>query len=170
MKQQLALGAALLGNPEVLVLDEPTNGLDPEGIAEVRELIRKVAGMGKTIIIASHLLDEVQKVCTHVAVLQKGRLKVSGPVDTILNQQDQVIISTDALEKAFTFLKQLPQVKQIRKENTELVLSLADGFSAADVNHFLFTQGIVLSQLTLRKKSLEAQFLDIIREPTTTTL
>ena len=98
MKQRLALGAALLGNPEVLVLDEPTNGLDPEGIAEVRELIRKVAGMGKTIIIASHLLDEVQKVCTHVAVLQKGRLKVSGPVDTILNQQDQVIISTDALE------------------------------------------------------------------------
>jgi len=163
MKQRLALGAALLGDPEVLVLDEPTNGLDPEGIAEVRELIKKVASQGKTIIIASHLLDEVQKVCTHMAVLQKGKLKVSGRVDFILNQHDQVIISTDFLEKAFVYLQQLPQVKQIRKENTELVLSLSDGFTSADLNQLLFTQGIVLSQLTVRKKSLESQFLDIIR-------
>ena len=166
MKQRLALGAALLGNPEVLVLDEPTNGLDPEGIAEVRELIRKVTSQGKTIIIASHLLDEVQKVCTHMAVLQKGKLKVSGRVDIILNQHDQVIISSDYQEKAFVYLQQLPQVKQIRKENTELVLSLADGFSSADLNQTLFAQGIVLSQITLRKKSLESQFLDIIRDQT----
>ena len=170
MKQRLALGSALLGNPEVLVLDEPTNGLDPEGIAEVRELIRKVAGQGKTIIMASHLLDEVQKVCTHMAVLQKGKLKVSGRVDTILNQHDQVIISTGSLEKAFVYLQQIPQVKQIRKENNELVLSLADGFSSADVNQVLFSQGIVLSQLTVRKKSLESQFLDIIRDQTTPTV
>jgi len=167
MKQRLALGAALLGDPEVLVLDEPTNGLDPEGIAEVRELIRKVADQGKTIIIASHLLDEVQKVCTHMAVLQKGKLKTSGRVDAILNQHDQVIINTEDLEKAFVFLQQLPQVKQIRKEKTELILSLADGFSSADVNQILFSQGIVLSQLTVRKKSLESQFLDIIRDQNT---
>ena len=168
MKQRLALGAALLGNPEVLVLDEPTNGLDPEGIAEVRKLIQKVANQGKTIIIASHLLDEVQKVCTHMAVLQKGKLKVSGRVDTILNQHDQVIISSESLDKAFIYLQQLPQVKQIRKENKELILSMADGFTSADLNQALFAQGIVLSQLTLRKKSLESQFLDIIRNQTTT--
>ena len=167
MKQRLALGAALLGDPEVLVLDEPTNGLDPEGIAEVRELIKKIAGQGKTIIMASHLLDEVQKVCTHVAVLQKGKLKVNGRVDAILNQHDQVIISSESLEKAFIYLQQLPQVKQIRKENTELILSLADGFTSADLNQTLFGQGIVLSQLTLRKQSLESQFLDIIRNQTT---
>lgn len=168
MKQRLALGAALLGGPEVLVLDEPTNGLDPEGIAEVRELIQKVAGQGKTIIMASHLLDEVQKVCTHMAVLQKGKLKVCGRVDTILNQHDQVIISTDALEKAQVFLQQHAGVKHIRKENTELYLTLTEGFTSADLNQVLFAQGIVLSQLTLRKKSLESQFLDIIREPQTT--
>ena len=170
MKQRLALGAALLGDPEVLVLDEPTNGLDPEGIAEVRELIKKVAGQGKTIIMASHLLDEVQKVCTHMAVLQKGKLKVCGRVDIVLNQHDQVIISADSLEKAHAFLQQHPGVKQIQKENTELHLTLTEGFSSADLNQVLFAQGIVLSQLTLRKKSLESQFLDIIREPKTTAL
>ena len=167
MKQRLALGAALLGDPEVLVLDEPTNGLDPEGIAEVRELIKIVAGQGKTIIMASHLLDEVQKVCTHMAVLQKGKLKVCGRVDTLLNQHDQVIISTDSLEKALAFLQQHAGVKQIRRENAELHLTLTEEFTSADLNQVLFAQGIVLSQLTLRKKSLESQFLDIIREPTT---
>jgi len=170
MKQRLALGAALLGDPEVLVLDEPTNGLDPEGIAEVRELIKKVAGQGKTIIMASHLLDEVQKVCTHMAVLQKGKLKMCGRVDTVLNQHDQVIISADSLEKAHAFLQQHPGVKQIQKENTELHLTLTEGFSSADLNQALFAQGIVLSQLTLRKKSLESQFLNIIREPKTTAI
>lgn len=170
MKQRLALGAALLGDPEVLVLDEPTNGLDPEGIAEVRELIKQVAGQGKTIIMASHLLDEVQKVCTHMAVLQKGKLKVCGRVDTVLNQHDQVIISADSLEKAHAFLQQHPGVKQIQKENTELHLTLTEGFSSADLNQVLFAQGIVLSQLTLRKKSLESQFLDIIREHKTAAL
>lgn len=91
MKQRLALASSLLNDPEVLVLDEPTNGLDPEGIAEVRELILKIAAEGKTVILASHLLDEVEKVCTHVAVLQKGVLRAQGPVSTVLAAKDQQI-------------------------------------------------------------------------------
>jgi len=80
MKQRLAIASALLNDPTVLILDEPTNGLDPMGIAEIRELIKKIAASGKTIILASHLLDEVQKVCTHFAVLKKGNLVYTGPV------------------------------------------------------------------------------------------
>jgi ABC-type multidrug transport system ATPase subunit len=164
MKQRLALGAALLGNPEVLVLDEPTNGLDPEGIAEVRGLIQQVAAQGKTIILASHLLDEVQKVCTHMAVLQKGQLKASGRVDAILARHDQVWIQAGQLEEAYQFLGQLPQVKDIKREKAGLLLTLAADFTTADLNRALFQQGIVLAELSLRKKTLESQFLDIIKD------
>jgi ABC-type multidrug transport system ATPase subunit len=164
MKQRLALGAALLGNPEVLVLDEPTNGLDPEGIAEVRGLIQQVAAQGKTIILASHLLDEVQKVCTHMAVLQKGQLKVSGRVDDILARHDQVWIQVPQLEEAYQFLRQLSPVSDIKREKEGLLLTLTEGFGTADLNRALFQQGIVLAELSLRKKTLESQFLDIIKE------
>jgi ABC-2 type transport system ATP-binding protein len=164
MKQRLALGAALLGDPEVLVLDEPTNGLDPEGIAEVRGLIQRVASQGKTIILASHLLDEVQKVCTHMAVLQKGQLKVSGRVEAILARHDQVWIQADQMEEAFEFLRQVPQVRDLQKEKQGLLLTLAEGFSTADLNRAFFDRGIILSELSLRKKTLESQFLDIIKD------
>ena len=169
MKQRLALAAALLGNPDVLVLDEPTNGLDPEGIAEVRDLIMQVAAQGKTIIMASHLLDEVQKVCTHMAVLQAGQLKTAGRVDALLARHDQVIIRTDNMAGALALLPQIPQVKQFRPEQNHVVLTLADGFSSADLNQAFFQAGIILSELTVRKKTLESQFLDIIKENKTTT-
>ncbi|HRI79140.1 MAG TPA: ATP-binding cassette domain-containing protein [Cyclobacteriaceae bacterium] len=83
MKQRLAIASALLNDPVVLILDEPTNGLDPMGIAEIREIIKKIALDGKTIILASHLLDEVQKVCSHFAILRKGTLVHYGPVDDV---------------------------------------------------------------------------------------
>ncbi|MBK0402273.1 ABC transporter ATP-binding protein [Adhaeribacter sp. BT258] len=164
MKQRLALAASLLGNPEVLVLDEPTNGLDPQGIADVRELIRKIASEGKTIIIASHLLDEVEKVCTHVAVLQKGILKAAGPVSEILAQQDQVLVSVAQTENALSLLKTLPFVENIIPEREWLKLTLKQGFSSADVNRSLFENNIIASQLVVRKKSLESQFLEIVNK------
>jgi ABC-2 type transport system ATP-binding protein len=166
MKQRLALAATLLGNPEVLVLDEPTNGLDPQGIAEVRELIRRVASQGKTIIIASHLLDEVEKVCTHVAVLQAGKLRANGPVASILAQQDQIIIRTDDMARAWGILQGLPAVTNLRIDQEDIILALQPDFSSADLNRCFFEQGVVLSQLTVKKKSLESQFLDIIKQST----
>ena len=164
MKQRLAIAASLLNDPEVLVLDEPTNGLDPEGIAEVRELILKIAAEGKTIILASHLLDEVEKVCTHVAVLQRGVLRAEGPVSTILSAKDQIIISAPDTARVLEVVQQLPFVATHQVIQDLVHLTLQDGYSSADVNRAMFNAGIVLSQLTVRRKSLEAQFLEIIKQ------
>lgn len=162
MKQRLALASSLLGNPDVLVLDEPTNGLDPQGIADVRELILKIAAQGKTIIIASHLLDEIEKVCTHVAVLQKGVLKADGPVSDILAQQDQVLVAVPNPEAALTLLRNSPYIESMVQEREWLKLVLKSGFSSAEVNKTLFENGLVASQIVVRKKSLESQFLEIV--------
>lgn len=164
MKQRLALAAAMLNDPEVLVLDEPTNGLDPQGIAEVRDLILRIASQGKTIILASHLLDEVEKVCTHVAVLQAGKLKANGPVGDILSAHDQLIISAENQAPVLQLLERLPYIVQFAQEKDYITLTLTEGYSSTDLNRDMFAQGIVLSQLLVRKKSLEAQFLEITQQ------
>jgi ABC-2 type transport system ATP-binding protein len=163
MKQRLAIAGALLNDPEVLVLDEPTNGLDPQGIAEVRELIQKMAAEGKTIILASHLLDEVEKVCSHVAVLQRGVLRADGPVATILSAKDQVTVSAPDIAHMVEVLRQLPFVESMQQERDLVHLTLQDGFSSTDLNKVMFEAGVVLGQLSVRRKSLEAQFLEIIK-------
>lgn len=164
MKQRLALAAAMLNDPEVLVLDEPTNGLDPQGIAEVRDLITRIAAQGKTILLASHLLDEVEKVCTHVAVLQSGKLKANGPVSDILSTQDQLLISAEELAPVLQLLERLPYVVRFAPEKNYISLTLSEGYSSIDLNRDMFAQGIVLSQLLVRRKSLEAQFLEITQK------
>ncbi|RNI31248.1 ABC transporter ATP-binding protein [Rufibacter latericius] len=164
MKQRLAIGAALLGDPEVLVLDEPTNGLDPEGIAEVRELIIRIAAQGKTILLASHLLDEVEKVCTHMAVLRNGQLKAEGPVSSIMATNDMVFISGGApLETLLQVARTLSFVTEARQVNQQIQLSLQPEVSSSELNQAFFSQGIALGQLVVRKKSLESQFLEIIK-------
>ncbi|GAA3947639.1 ABC transporter ATP-binding protein [Hymenobacter algoricola] len=167
MKQRLALASTLLGNPEVLVLDEPTNGLDPQGIAEVRALIQRLAAEGKTIIIASHLLDEIEKVCTHVAVLQRGELRTAGPVSSILAATDRVAVRAapdlppGALPRA---LSGLPWVSDVKDEpGGSCSAVLAPGHTPADLNRALFAQGIVLAGLELRHRTLEAQFLELTK-------
>jgi ABC-type multidrug transport system ATPase subunit len=164
MKQRLALASSLLGNPDVLVLDEPTNGLDPQGIADVRELILKIASRGKTILIASHLLDEIEKVCTHVAVLQKGTLKAEGRVSDILAQQDMVLVTVPDPASALPLLQQLPYIESVTTEREWLRLVLRSGYSSAEVNKALFENGIIASQIVIRKKSLESQFLEIVNK------
>lgn len=162
MKQRLALAAALLGNPSVLVLDEPTNGLDPEGIAETRELIRVLAREGKTIILASHLLDEVEKVCTHVAILLKGDLITYGHVDEVLKNEDIVEISSPNNDKLALALKEFAGEYTLRQDNNRIQLFFRSGTAdPAQVNRFCFERGIVLNHLQLKKKSLESRFFEI---------
>jgi ABC-type multidrug transport system ATPase subunit len=167
MKQRLALASTLLGSPEVLVLDEPTNGLDPQGIAEVRELIQRLAAEGKTIIIASHLLDEIEKVCTHVAVLQRGELRAAGPVSSILATSDRVAlrVGPDVAPAALLHaLGQLPWVSDVKPEaGGAFSAALEHGHTPADLNRALFAQGVILAGLELRRRTLEAQFLELTK-------
>jgi ABC-2 type transport system ATP-binding protein len=164
MIQRLSIAAALLSDPPVLILDEPTNGLDPEGIAEVRELIRKIAAMGKTIILASHLLDEVQKVCTHFCILKKGIKLHEGAVRETLGEINQVEVANSDLELLEETLKKFDGLESIRKKDTNLVLTLKKGFSAVEVNNYCFQNGIILKKLVTHTNSLEKEFLKILKE------
>lgn len=163
MKQRLAIASALLNDPIVLILDEPTNGLDPMGIAEIREIIRKIADDGKTIILASHLLDEVQKVCTHFAVLRKGNLVHTGPVGDVGSGEEivEVVAYHDDLNH---LLLQFNGTLTIKKEHGIFQVKMREGFHSQDLNRFLFDQGITASHLITQKKSLEKQFLEILAE------
>ena len=163
MKQRLAIASALLNEPTVLILDEPTNGLDPQGIAEIRELIKKIASRGKTIILASHLLDEVQKVCSHFAVLKKGNLVHVGRVDDVGRGTELVEVSAD-VENLNEILLEYTGTASIQRENGLYEVTLRDGFHSKDVNRFLFDKGVTASHVVTRKKSLEKQFLEILNE------
>jgi len=163
MKQRLAIASALLNDPTVLILDEPTNGLDPMGIAEIRELIKKIAANGKTIILASHLLDEVQKVCTHFAVLKKGGLVHTGPVDDVGKGAETVEVNAD-VENLETLLADFAGASSIVRENGSYLISLQEGFHSKDLNKFLFDKGVVANHLLTKKKSLEKMFLEILSE------
>lgn len=161
MKQRLAIASALLNNPTILILDEPTNGLDPMGIAEIRELIKKIAQNGKTIILASHLLDEVQKVCTHFAVLKKGNLVHTGPVDEVGGGVETVEVSAD-VPNLNEILMAFAGTSSINRENGNYQIALQGGFKSKDLNQYLFEKGVVASHLVTKKKSLEKQFLEIL--------
>ncbi|MEO6490088.1 MAG: ATP-binding cassette domain-containing protein, partial [Ferruginibacter sp.] len=162
MKQRLAIGSALLGNPDVLVFDEPTNGLDPVGIAEIRELIKKLSQQGKTIIMASHLLDEVEKVCTHVAILKQGTLIAHGDVNEILVNEDLVEVSSPDLEKLKNILAGLQGISKVDISDKVVRVFFPSGTAdLSTVNQFCFTNGIVLSHLQLKKKSLESKFFEL---------
>jgi ABC-2 type transport system ATP-binding protein len=162
MKQRLAIGSALLGNPEVLVLDEPTNGLDPVGIAEIRTLIMSLANQGKTIIMASHMLDEVEKVCTHVAILKYGKLIASGDVNEILVNEDVVELAASNLDALKNMLTTFPNNLSLQIKDKFVQMNLPQGTAnMEDINKFCFERNIVLSHLQLKKKSLETKFLEL---------
>lgn len=161
MKQRLAIGAALLGGPKVLVLDEPTNGLDPAGITEVRELIRSLNKQGITIIIASHLLDEVEKVCTHVAILKKGELLLNGPVEKVLRSQDIIEVRAGDIAALQEALGSLTGIKTMKLTDGTLQLTVEDGIEPININEFCAGKGIMLSHLVLKKKSLESKFMEL---------
>lgn len=164
MKQRLAIAAALLGNPDILVFDEPSNGLDPAGIAEIRELILHLNKKGKTIIMASHILDEVEKVCTHVAIIQKGELKTVGSVADVLSTAvaaNTIIVAAQDAQGLQAALEQMPGISSIKFIDNELLLQCEENITAEAVNKFCFEQGIVLNKIAVKRKSLETRFLEI---------
>ena len=162
MKQRLAIASCLLGRPKVLVFDEPTNGLDPVGIAETRELIKALAKEGHTIILASHLLDEVEKVCTHVAILQRGNLLASGHVDEVLVNEDIVEVSAADLTQLESALRGTNGWSHMKKEGNVLQLFYPIGSAQMEnINRHCFQQGVVLNHLQLKKKSLETKFFEL---------
>jgi ABC-2 type transport system ATP-binding protein len=162
MKQRLAIAAALLGSPQVLVLDEPTNGLDPVGIAEIRELIIELSKKGHTIIMASHLLDEVEKVCTHVAILKKGVLVTTGDVNDVLAGNDVVEISATNMEALLSAVSAYGNGIKVNRQDNLLLLTLPKGTAKLeDINAYCFAKGIVLNHLVFKKKRLEAKFFEL---------
>jgi ABC-type multidrug transport system ATPase subunit len=163
MKQRLALAAALISDPQVMILDEPTNGLDPKGIAEIRELIRNIASHGKTIILASHLLDEVQKVCTHFAVLNKGRLLYSGPVEASAGDQ-QIELSADDPAALSEFLFNFPERKKLETRDQMVIITIPADIPVSRLSRFIYDGGIIPTHMVVLKKSLENQFLEILKE------
>ncbi|HEV3249723.1 MAG TPA: ATP-binding cassette domain-containing protein [Puia sp.] len=166
MKQRLAIASCLLGNPQVLVFDEPTNGLDPAGIAETRTLIRALATEGKTIILASHLLDEVEKVCTHVSILQKGELITAGNVNEVLVGEELAEVSASDFSNLEMVIQSLPGVKQTKRFDRYLhVFFETSPIDLEKINSFCFEKGIILNHLQLRKKSLESKFIELTNNP-----
>lgn len=164
MKQRLAIAAALLDDPDVLIFDEPTNGLDPQGIAEVRETILQVAARGKTILMASHILDEVEKICSHVAIIKKGRLLASGEVTNILSNDQWIEVSAAETDKLKALLESIPDILSVSAKEDFWLLTTKPGFEPATLNRMAFQNGITLTHLTSRQKSLESKFLEITRE------
>ena len=164
MKQRLGIAAALLGDPRVLVLDEPTNGLDPEGIAEVREIVLQQVQQGKTLILASHILSEVEKICSHVAILKKGELLANGPVKELLAEDEIIEISCNNNDQLKSALKGSSLVKEIETENGVLILTLNEKVKPAEINSFAFDNKLVVHHMLSRKRSLESQFLELVKE------
>lgn len=166
MKQRLAIASALLNDPEILILDEPTNGLDPQGIHQIRDIIKEIAAQGTTILLASHLLDEVEKVCSHVVVLRKGEILYSGSVDAMSANEGFFEISSNDNLVLKSVLGEHPAINQIKDEDGKVLVYLKSELSASDLNQFLFSKNIVLNHLVKRKNSLEAQFLELTKNAT----
>lgn len=161
MKQRLAIASALLNDPEILILDEPTNGLDPQGIHQIRDIIKQITAKGTTILLASHLLDEVEKVCTHVIVLRKGEILYSGLVDGMSANEGFFELEAEDIENLILVLKTHPAIDKISVENEKVLVYLKSALASKDLNQFLFSKSIILSHLVKRKNSLEEQFLEL---------
>ncbi|MGV8945974.1 MAG: ABC transporter ATP-binding protein [Lutibacter sp.] len=162
MKQRLAIASALLNDPEILILDEPTNGLDPQGIHEIRRIIKDIAIQGTTILLASHLLDEVEKVCSHVVVIRNGIKLYAGSVDEMTASYGlfELIVDGDQ-SKLLELLSKFEGIASIKTEDDKVIATLNKPVSASELNTFLFNNGITLSHLVKRKQSLEQQFLTL---------
>ena len=163
MKQRLALAATMLNDPELIVLDEPANGLDPKGMKEVRDIIRLLAERGKTIFLSSHLLWEVERTCTHVSIVRKGRVVGTGTVAEIVGGEVPAVVRAEDGERLRAALEAFPEATSVRASDEGLVVALASDDLAA-LNRYLTGQGIYVSHLARRHRSLEDAFMDLTGE------
>jgi ABC-2 type transport system ATP-binding protein len=163
MKQRLAIASALLNDPEILILDEPTNGLDPQGIHQIRDIIKHIASQGTTILLASHLLDEVEKVCTHVLVLRKGEMLYSGTVDGMTSNEGFFELKSNNHQTLKSVLANHSAVEKVVEEDGKVLVYLKEHLEPANLNNYLFDNNISLAHLVKRKHSLEEQFLELTR-------
>ncbi len=162
MKQRLAIASALLNDPEILILDEPTNGLDPQGIQEIRHIITRIAAKGTTILLASHILDEVEKVCSHVVVLREGKKLYEGRTDEMVASYGIIEVkSATSKDELFQLMKNHDGIGSVKFENNTVLATLNKEIATTDINKYLFENGIIVSHLRKRKPTLEQQFLDL---------
>jgi len=162
MKQRLAIASALLNSPEILILDEPTNGLDPQGIHEIRQIIKDIAKKGTTILLASHLLDEVEKVCSHVVVIREGLKLYSGSVDEMTASHGLLELKVDGNpDKLLELLSNFDGITSTKMDQEIIIATLNKPILASEINSYLFKNNITLSHLEKRKPSLEQQFLSL---------
>jgi ABC-2 type transport system ATP-binding protein len=164
MKQRLAIAAALVNSPELLILDEPTNGLDPEGIHQIRELIKKISKDGTTILLASHLLDEVEKVCKEVIILKSGVKFYEGPVDSISQNFGYFELRAKDLVILKKFLEVIPEVKSVEEENNSLKVYLNTDIQSEVLSEKLAKAQIFVTHLVKKEPSLEDQFLNLTKK------
>ncbi len=162
MKQRLAIGATLVGNPEVVIFDEPTNGLDPQGIAEIRNILTSIADEGKTVIMASHILDEVEKVCSHVAIIKNGNLLATGAIGSFAKNKFIEINSTNR-SNLKEDLNNMEGVTIIKEQNAFIQCEVSDTYNIEDFSRYLTSKNHVITHLLMQKRSLEEEFLEIVK-------
>jgi ABC-2 type transport system ATP-binding protein len=163
MRQRLGIARCLLADPALLILDEPRNGLDPAGILEMRHLIRAFVDEGRTVFLSSHLLDEVEKTCDHVAIVDQGKVVVQGAVADIAASGDPtVLVGIDDAATARRVLAGDPRVVKVDEEGAELLrITLSDGLGPAEINRALVAAGVAVSRLEPARATLEEKFLEL---------
>ncbi|WP_284651914.1 ABC transporter ATP-binding protein [Flavobacterium terrisoli] len=163
MKQRLAIASALLNDPEILILDEPTNGLDPQGIHQIRDIIRLIASQGTTILLASHLLDEVEKVCSHVLVLRYGEILYNGTVDGMIAHEAYFELQANDNNKLIETINEHQEIEKISEVEGKVIVHFKRNVDPAELNKYLVGKGIYLNHLVMKKLSLEEQFLALTK-------
>jgi ABC-2 type transport system ATP-binding protein len=164
MKQRLGIATALLRDPDLVILDEPTNGLDPAGQREIRSLIRSLAAQGRTVMLSSHLLYEVQEICTDVAIINRGKLIASGPMSDVLQAKSSIEIRVDRPDDAEQLLQQIPEISDIQSVDGLLVLHVEQSLSGR-INRELVEAGIEVTELRPRQRKLEDEFISLTSNP-----
>ena len=164
MKQRLAIAATMIGDPKVVIFDEPTNGLDPQGIAEVREILMRVAETGRTVIMASHILDEVEKICSHVAIIKKGKLLADGLVGELISDDYIIELNSFAKDKMRAYLSNNPLIKRFNEESKYFICSVDKSIEAEQISQSIYDNGLLINHFNVRKQSLEKEFLALTNE------